>query len=94
MRVINLYGTLEQKHCPDEPTYTISNDRVCFPVVAELIYTISLRPIAEEQTDTLAVVRSPDTLGDGGADIYSNELAAAFLVVVLGYSVCDLGNVI
>ena len=62
-------------------------------VVAELIYTVSLRPVTEQQANALAVVRSPDALGDGGADVYGHQFGTAFLVVVLGYRVRDLRGI-
>lgn len=58
-----------------------------------LLVGMTFSPVSEEQTDTFAIVGSPDTFGNGRADVYGDQLGTAFLVVILGYSVRNLGPV-
>ena len=52
------------------------------------IYTF--RPVAKQQAYALAVVRPPDTLRDGGADVDSDELGTRLGMSLLRNGVRDL----
>lgn len=70
----------------------ITSTRVLGQPLPPLIsYSSPICPFSKQQTNTLSIMCSSDTLCDSRTNIKRNEFRTSVFVLLLGYSICNLG---